>query len=222
MHVSQETDRTYRAGRAGALRRRDAGIARALDAARRVDDTYGELKCVLNASVVAGTASGAGAGAVQSLAQNGAPYVHDTDGGTFNFSGTATCTGEDLTGNTIGEFGPETVTITAHGTYTNLVCGTMKFDADASLNSGRVDLTAKFGIDFVDGRGKAVISHFDGIVTIDGVDQDVDDDVGDGVINFVPSEGDCSTSASGVTQWDLSGSFAADLAGDADANNSGL
>lgn len=103
-------------------------------------------------------------------------------GGSFTFA-SKTCEAVDT------DHGPQACTITASGTYTNIVCGTGTANGTATVTSAGETETISFSITFVGGQGKLTGTTSDG-------------DAANGYVNITPTGGNC---ASGVTQFTASG-----------------
>ena len=196
-----------------------AAMALAAPAAQ-ADDTMGVSACVVGPGVAGQTnvesiqgdlLSGGGWDPLQLL---------DSDTGGFTFSGPATCTGVDVAGasgaGTLGlgptVVAPTSVTITATGTYDNLICGTGTANGNATLVGGGINLSSQFGLTFVSGAGKLSLVNPTGSVGSDTVNGGE----GTGVIQIIPTGSAAGTVACGngnVTSFTVLGGFEATLSG---------
>jgi hypothetical protein len=175
-------------------------------------DTMGVAACVLTPGQVTGTAGVDNI--VGDVGDPGGPL--DTDDGTFDFDGNATCAGADAAGPAV--VAPGTYTIAADGTYQNLLCGTGTANGTALLSGTGGNTTAiesTFGLTFAAGTGKLSIVVTGGVVQVGASTETVQGGEGTGAINIVPNPqaagGNCVTTD--VTSFFVNGAFEASLSG---------
>lgn len=163
---------------------------------------------------LAGTAHPFGAGtgvqSVQTDIANGGPttVATDTDSGSYDFSGSATCVINDGSGTS----NPASATIASHGTYTNNICGTGTADApgtpaqaDTTVSVGSTVAfnSVRYNIQFASGQGALMISNAHDNATGENM-------TGGGAVQIAPdvahNGGNCGTQD--VTQFTVDGSFA--------------
>jgi len=154
-------------------------------------------------------------GGVDGNATIPAPPAMFTSGG-FTFSGGATCSIAGVDGPagtgpaTPFAEGPLAATITASGTFNNLVCGTGTANGTATVTAGADVIDASFGITFVNGAGHLSIDVTGGKDNA-GADA-ISGGNGHGGIDIVPTNaGGCLTSP--VTSFLVNGSFSSSLSG---------
>lgn len=190
----------------------------------QADDTFGVSACVVGPGVAGQTnvenigsdiqPGGAGGGAWDPI------DLLDVDTGGFQFSGPATCTGVDVAGATgPSVVAPTAVTITATGSYDNIICGTGTANGTGTLVGGGINLTAPFGLTFVAGAGKLSLNNITGNVGAD----DVNGGEGTGYIQIIPTGNNGTSSVpplpaescltSNTTAFTVLGGFEATLSG---------
>ena len=136
----------------------------------------------------------------------------DSDTGGFTFSGPATCSGIGVSATGPKVLLPTAVTITATGTYDNLVCGTGTAGGNATLTGPGINLVSPFALTFVSGAGKLSFSNPTGTIGSD----DINGGDGSGYVEIVPtgSPGGTNPCVNGnVTSFTVLGGFEATLTG---------
>jgi hypothetical protein len=182
--------------------------------AAQAQGTLAVASCTLSPGGVTGTAGVDNI--VGDVGDPGGPL--DTDDGTFDFDGTATCAGADVAGP--ATVPPGTYTIAADGTYENLLCGTGTANGSATLsatvagNNTRVE--ADFGLTFAAGTGKlTIVVKANSQVQVGPNIEIVAGGEGSGAINIIPNPqaagGNCVTT--NVTSFFVNGGFETTLTG---------
>ena len=192
------------------------------------DDSFGMASCVF------GGLSGHANPVVQDVSDDltfdndasDPANLNDTDGGDFTFTGTTTCSGADAGGASNGQAVGVAFNTSATGHFTNLICGTGHADGYASLDeaAGNGFVTLRFGILFVGGVGASFqLNNLDGNLSVAGVQQDIDNGAGNGVVDIIPAVGSCAEnppgSPQGVQSFTVNGAAAVTFSGDTLDNN---
>ena len=211
---------------AGVIRRGSAPITGCLMAAAFVapaasaqESTFGAAACVLTDGVsghlnpVVGTPGGI----LGDLGNDITNLQLDTDSGSFDFSGTATCAGVDISGNPALGL-PAEYDIDAGGEFDNLYCGTGTANGTANISGpGPTSINSNFGLTFVAGAGALTleVSNRNGSAGT-AFGQPITGGNGAGVINIAPNGATATSNNcvnSGVGSFDVHGAFSSTLTG---------
>jgi len=180
-------------------------LAFAAPAAQAQDDSAGLVTCVFS-----GVASNTPKNDIASdLLEDVSQLSVDTESGTFNFSGSANCSGADIAGSSTPVGAAQTYTLTAAGSFTSLYCGTGTANGTANLfQNPDTNLDLSFGITFAAGQGSM------GVIVDGGVweGQSVDGGNGDGAVSILPQNGNCVTTD--TSSFTVNGAFATTIFGD--------
>ena len=130
---------------------------------------------------------------IPGIAQDLSP---DSETGTFNYSGGVTCTGNDN-----GTPRAESGSITASGSYDNMLCGTGTASGSSTVTLPSGTVTANFTISFRGGNGTIDITR--------AVRNNGETGTGAGDAQLRPVDGNCATTA--VNTFQVVGGFAVTL-----------